>query len=157
MQHHYIGTKLVRVIPMTRRDYNEYRGWTVPEDECPTDPGYMLENLDGNHPNHPGHAGHISWYPKELFENEFLPAFGMTFGLAIEALKLGKRVARAGWNGKGMWLKLVPADLKEWVASEDPEALKPLDWIGMKTADKCFVPWLASQTDMLATDWQLVD
>lgn len=77
----------------------------------------------------------------------------MNFGDAIMALKEGKRVSRAGWNGKGMWLVLVKRrsyDIESRTVSAD---YNPLPWIGMKTADDCFVPWLASQTDMLAEDW----
>lgn len=80
------------------------------------------------------------------------------FGEALAALEAGKRVARTGWNGKGMWLCLIPAD--QWglgsgvpfdTGSVDSPHFRP--WIGMRTADNCFVPWLASQTDLLAKDW----
>jgi hypothetical protein len=74
------------------------------------------------------------------------------FGEALKALKAGKRVARAGWNGKGMWLMLVPEKIADAVSFQYA-ALNPAPWIGMKTADEKFVPWLASQTDMLAGDW----
>lgn len=79
----------------------------------------------------------------------------MSFGEALESLKNGKKVARQGWNGKGMWLTLVPA------CNYNPSdthslGLVKLPWIGMKTADKKFVPWLASQTDVLAEDWEEV-
>ena len=83
----------------------------------------------------------------------------MNFGQAIEALKQGKKVARACWNGKGMYLLYVP--LEKWgIISEiglgiPKENLNP--WIGMKTADGKFVPWLASQTDMLSEDWGTVE
>lgn len=76
----------------------------------------------------------------------------MNFGEAVTMMKEGKRVCRSGWNGKGMWLKLVPADIADKVVFEY-EALDALPWIGMKTADNKFVPWLASQTDILADDW----
>lgn len=86
----------------------------------------------------------------------------MNFGQALEALKVDKRVARAGWNGKGMWLRLVhPEDVRTcsdfWgeEVNADPPCLLP--WIGMKTADYRFVPWVASQTDMLAEDWEIVE
>jgi hypothetical protein len=88
----------------------------------------------------------------------------MTFGVAIEMLKHGKRVARAGWNGRGMWLHLAEnypeAERKDFVFYDDKDseyAYQSLPWIGMKTADSKFVPWLASQTDMLADDWRVVD
>lgn len=83
----------------------------------------------------------------------------MNFGEALDLLKRGERVARAGWNGKGMWLALVEAT--QWSADGSPSVapvpgshLKRLPWIGMKTADNGFVPWLASQTDILAEDWE---
>lgn len=72
----------------------------------------------------------------------------MNFGEAIEALKAGERVWREGWNGKGMWLVLVPG-----TANLQDGTYPHLPWIGMKTADNKFVPWLASQTDVLAEDW----
>lgn len=81
---------------------------------------------------------------------------GLSFGDAIRHLKLGTRVARAGWNGKGMWLAYVSAGaydvgVKTMIGADDL-----LPWIGMKTADGKFVPWLASQTDVLAEDWVCV-
>ena len=85
---------------------------------------------------------------------------GAPFGRAIEALKSGERVARAGWNGKGMWLGLVQGyDYN--LTNQSGLAVcalgtQKLPWIGMKTADGGFVPWLASQTDMLAEDWSEV-
>lgn len=90
----------------------------------------------------------------------------LSFSEALRALKHGDRVARAGWNGKGMWLHYVHADdygvtkgLQAslgiaWLGQESPIQLLP--WIGMKTADDKFVPWLASQTDILAEDWEVV-
>lgn len=71
----------------------------------------------------------------------------MDFGEAIRELKLGNSVSRAGWNGKGMWLSLqVP----------DAHSKMSLPYIYMKTADEKLVPWLASQTDVLAEDWLIV-
>jgi hypothetical protein len=79
----------------------------------------------------------------------------MTFSTALDALKAGSRAARAGWNGKGMWLRLIPAG--EWSIPNmplEPGTILPLlPWIGMRTATGEFVPWLASQTDILADDW----
>lgn len=69
------------------------------------------------------------------------------FGAALSVLKAGQRVARAGWNGKGMWLGLL---------APDTETTMTLPYIYMKTADENRVPWLASQTDMLAEDWAVV-
>ena len=92
----------------------------------------------------------------------------MNFGGALEALKAGKFVARAGWNGKGMYLWLMPAATVpvEWckephlkaLAEANGGAFEALGMIRMKTADnKVLTGWLASQTDMLAEDWQVLD
>ena len=83
----------------------------------------------------------------------------MDFGEAIKALKEGKRIARTGWNGKGMFLLYVPSE--KWGIIDKIGLGIPkgnlLSWIGMKTADGKFVPWLASQTDMLADDWIIIE
>ena len=85
----------------------------------------------------------------------------MNFGEAIEKLKEGKKVARKGWNGKGMFLFLADEIhflTKAQVKKKDGESYDVLPSIVMKTADdKCVVGWLASQTDMLANDWVLVE
>jgi hypothetical protein len=70
----------------------------------------------------------------------------MDFGQALTCLKDGGRVAREGWNGKGMWLELVEP------SCGCPSAMT-LPFISMFTACKNYVPWLASQTDILAEDW----
>ena len=72
----------------------------------------------------------------------------MNFGQAIEALKQGKKVARAGWNGKGMHLEL---------QRPDAHSKMTLPYIYMYTAQGDNVPWLASQTDMLSEDWTTVE
>ncbi len=66
------------------------------------------------------------------------------FGTAISDLKAGHRVTRPGWNGQGMYLELHKAG---------PDCPMTNDYIFMKTSDDNLVPWLASQTDMLAEDW----
>ena len=67
---------------------------------------------------------------------------------------MGARVSRAGWNGKGMWLTIVSS----WMCGSTPDlgAFPTAPFIAMKTADGKIVPWLASQTDILAEDWDLV-
>lgn len=87
-------------------------------------------------------------------------------GAAVAALKSGHRVARSGWNGKGMWLSLtpgrvVPAD-RFWsvpnmqFAEKNHGSAEVLPYVTMKTADDKIVPWLCSQTDLLADDWEIV-
>lgn len=65
--------KRVYATPMSRLDYNTLRGWTVPEDENPTDAGYLVEYVDGGKPNHPDYNGYISWSPKAVFEAGYAP------------------------------------------------------------------------------------
>lgn len=79
---------------------------------------------------------------------------GLTFGDALALLKAGRRVARTGWNGKGMWLALVTS----WNGNVRPDAeqFQLLNFISMRTAQADIVPWLASQTDMLAEDWDIL-
>lgn len=71
----------------------------------------------------------------------------MDFGEAIIRLKEGQRVGRSGWNGKDMYLSLQVPDGKSKMT---------LPYIYMCTVQKDLVPWLASQTDILAEDWQTV-
>ena len=85
-----------------------------------------------------------------------------TFGEALEALKSGNKVARSGWNGKGMFVFLVPGS--RFKVSRPPllgiypegTEIQYHAHIDMKTADGQVVPWLASQTDVLAEDWVVV-
>jgi hypothetical protein len=74
------------------------------------------------------------------------------FSNAVLALKAGKRVAREGWNGKGMWLRLTgPYVVQDGPGVEGIHTSRK--FIEMRAADGTFVPWLASQTDILAEDW----
>lgn len=82
----------------------------------------------------------------------------LSFGNAIEKMKLGDKVARKGWNGKGMWLAIVNGwDMQDSNLFNEVDDLETIPWIGMKTAQDQFVPWLASQSDMLANDWCVID
>ncbi len=85
------------------------------------------------------------------------------FGWAIEFLKNNGLVRRAGWNGKGMWLCYqkaypdgIPINQNTAEATGIPQGtiMRFLPYLMMKTVDGSFVPWLASQTDILAEDWE---
>ena len=81
----------------------------------------------------------------------------LTFSEALEHLKAGAKVARSDWNGMVMWLSLVEVGHYD-VGSKTVGAIDELlPWIGVKTADNKFVPWLASQTDVLAEDWLVLE
>ncbi len=71
----------------------------------------------------------------------------MDIGEAVTAMKSGRTVVRAGWNGKGMWLGL-----------QRPDATSKMSepYVYMRTVQGGLVPWLCSQTDLLATDWEVI-
>lgn len=106
--------------------------------------------------------GYESFSPADVFESGNTRWNGNTFGDALRWLKEGKRVARTGWNGKGMFLFLVPGS--QFTVNRPPlNVIYPegtvIDYrshIDMKTADGSIVPWVCSQTDALAEDWQIV-
>jgi len=93
----------------------------------------------------------------------------MDFSQALIELKAGKRIAREGWNGKGMWLSLSPGskDLpaeKFWsphnraFAEQNGGKADVMPCVTMKTAvGRILMGWLASQTDVLSEDWQVVE
>lgn len=132
----YIGTKIIKAEPEMEEGVEGYK--VVYED------------------------GYVSWSPKDVFEKAYRECDNMTFGLAIEALKKGKKVARKGWNGKGMYLFLVEGKelynpIKYNHEDVDINKFPPVDVIAMKTVNSVQVGWLASQTDMLAEDWIVVE
>ena len=169
----YIGTKVILAKPMNLGDYNKYRGWAIPGDEHPDDPGFLVEYTDGGKPNDSRHAGYISWSPQEQFENAYREMRGLTFGMALEALKKGFKVARAGWNGEDQWVALMP-ELKLPARSSVTEGPKvnertakhigddtPLDsqpYFVIWTAQKKWQPgWIPSTADVLAEDWRVIE
>lgn len=165
----YIGVKEINAKPMTRQAYNDLRGWQLPADENGADEGYLVEYIDGGKANHPDFQGYISWSPADVFDRAYKPTNGMSFGLAIAALKNGQKVARRGWNGKGMWLVLVPGTPTVELRPNTPYAnalpehshCEILPHIDMWTTNSegrraMLCGWLASQTDMLSDDWEIV-
>ena len=132
----FIGVKQINAMPMTRGEWCEFRGCTVPDNENPSDEGYLANTAD-------------------------FKGYVMTFGMAIEALKKGLSVSRKGWNGKGMWLFIIQgsndiAKLHGYGFGEMLNEPTFRDAIFMKTVDNQLVPWTASQTDMLSEDWCVV-
>lgn len=158
----HFGTKEILATPMTRQAYNDYRGWELPGDENGDDAGFLVEYVDGGAGNHPNHAGYISWSPAEVFARAYKASGEMTFGHALEALKSGQRVARAGWNGKGMFAYLVPAasypvQTGAAMSHFGEGSLVPYRaYLALKTVDDDVATWAPSVGDALAEDWQVV-
>lgn len=146
----FIGTKLIKAEPAEKLGAQGYK--------------VVYSQPDGSE--------YTSWSPKDVFEESYREVNGMSFGLAIEALKKGYKVARSGWNGKGMFIVLMPALYLPPFNSQEPGAKvndrtakhigkdTPLDsqpYIAMKTATGQWQPsWLASQADILSDDWQII-
>lgn len=157
----YLGVKLIEAKPMTRGEHSVSKGFDEVLNGKAEDEGYQVVYEDG----------YESWSPKDVFEKAYRKTDDLTFGLAIEALKLGKCVARKGWNGKGMFitkqvpgvigLEIVPkmsslnAETKELILSSG----NPIDYKSQMliikpdgTADS----WVASSSDTFAEDWYII-
>lgn len=138
----YIGTKIITAWPECK---DGVHGYGVH--------GYGIKYADG----------YTSWSPKAAFEEAYRPFTGLTFGMALEALKKGFKVARAGWNGKGMFLFLVPGS--EFKVSRPPllgiyEEGHPVAYrphIDLKNADGTVGTWAPSNSDALAEDWYVLE
>jgi hypothetical protein len=157
----YLGIKVVSAEPMTRDEAGRaglVRSWS---ESNMNDEGYKVVYEDG----------YESWSPKSTFEKAYREIDGLTFGDAIEALKHGMKVTRKGWNGKGMFLWLKPATQVRSEMCHDPELKSLVDDNGgeilalgtvcMFTHDSSgrkaiLTGWLASQSDMLSEDWEIV-
>lgn len=133
----------------------KYLGVKIIKAELQTKQNSMYENEKGYKVVY--EDGYISWSPKDVFEKAYRKIDNLTFGLAIEALKLGMKIARKGWNGNGIFIILQVPD-------EHSKMTQPyiyIDTLGLQTtnpnAPKGRVPWLASQTDLLAEDYYIVE
>jgi len=120
----YIGVKIIEAEPLIKEGKEGYK--------------VIYPQPDG--------GTYESWSPSNIFEEAYRKTDGLTFGLAIEAIKKGEKVARSGWNSKNMWIGYVHA-----VPLHKDEA-----YIRMKTVNGTFIPWLASQADILTNDWRII-
>jgi hypothetical protein len=152
----YIGTKMIEAKEMDRGDYNKYRGWNLPEGENSADGGYLVKYQDG----------YESWLSKKRFEEDYRECMGMTFGIALELLKEGCKVAREGWNGKGMYAVYqkgypdgIPCNRQtaEAWGLEEGDLFKCNPYLQIKQADGSHSMWMPSVGDILAEDWVLVE
>ena len=147
----YIGTKIIEAVPAIRKGGKVYEeGWPIPKSMDPTEEGYKVRYPDG----------YESWSPKDVFEEAYRPTDCMSFGLAIEAMKKGKKVARRGWNGKNQHIEL--ATRISYMTAEGVFVNVEHEAIGNKAIAFCGASgvqmgWLASQADMLADDWEVVE
>ena len=158
----YIIEQVVEAVAMTYGQARNSVGLTrFPNNIGPNVEGYYVKYPDGV----------SEWMHKDEFEKKFKPAINMTFGQALEAMKKGLKVARKGWNGKGMWLCIPLCDGPKEIpatgiwgkpnaeyAEKNGGTVKVVPYVTMKAADGTIVMgWLASQTDMISDDWVVVD
>lgn len=161
----FIGVKEIKAKAMTLGEYNRYRGWEIPPEKDPTTAGYLVEYLDGGGHNHPDHKGYISWSPADVFDRAYRPVSGMTFGLAIEAMKKGHKVARAGWNGPGQFVVYqkgypdgIPCNKQtaEAFGMDEGELFKVRPYLQIRCTDGSHQMWFPSVSDCLAEDWWII-
>ena len=157
----YIGTKIIQAEPAKRfwmpdgrkviASVNEIVAYEVQKEATACDEGYKVRYPDG----------YESFSPKEVFEEAYRQTDNMNFGLALEAAKKGLRIARSGWNGRGMYVFL--ADIQELNTRADLSEFQDQDveiseLLVLRTAQETLQPgWLATQSDMLADDWYIVE
>lgn len=157
----YIGTKAINAKPMTLADYSDFRGWTLPANENGADEGYLVEYTDGGTRNTEAYAGYVSWSPKEQFDAAYRETKGMTFGRALEAIKLGHKASRTGWNGKGMFVYLVPAasyPAQTGAAKGyfgEGSMVPYAAYMAIKNMNETVSTWVPSVNDVLGDDWQV--
>jgi hypothetical protein len=77
------------------------------------------------------------------------------FSIALGKLLEGDRVCRAGWNGKGMHLRVIQGH--EWDEDDKESDVETGPFIAIKTADNKLIPWVPSQADLFAVDWQVIE
>lgn len=151
----FIGTKIVQAEPAMKcwghKDRAHDAGLILAQEQ------YDSMVAEGWEPTEVWHGykviyrdGYESWSPKAVFEAAYHQINGMNFGLALEAAKMGKRIARAGWNGKGMYVFLADevsfhtdADISEF----EDTGVPVLGCLCMRTADRSICPRLAGQSD----------
>lgn len=146
----YIGTKIIEAEPAYRCEGKVYPKSGPYPRSMKLEDGYKVRYSDG----------YESWSPKEVFEAAYRPTDCMNFGLAIEAMKAGKKVRRRGWNGKNQHIELASA-----ISYKNPDGTvvnAEHEAIGNKAVAFCGTSgvqmgWLASQADMLADDWEIVE
>lgn len=147
----YIGTKIIQAEPAYRVDGEVFVKANIVPCGVHTEDGYKVVYPDG----------YESWSPKDVFEAAYRETSGMNFGLAIEAAKMGKKIARAGWNGKNQYVELghdfsyiAPGGIPVRPVQHLDIGSQALVFVGTRGRQ---VGWLASQADMLADDWMIVE
>lgn len=151
----YIGTKTVQAEPAWRVTAEDGRRFVHLKSDGSEFAGTIEDGYKVIYPD-----GYESWSPKDVFEAAYRQTDGMNFGLAIEAAKTGERIARRGWNGKNQYVELATGisykSINGEVVNAEHRAIgnAALAFVGTSGVQ---LGWLASQADMLADDWYIVE
>lgn len=149
MMEQYVGTEIIEAEVMSRGDYNKYRGWDIPENENPEDVGYLV--------SYPGN--YETWLLASVFDEIYHYANKMTFGQAIDLVKLGYKVKRKGWNGQNQYIQLATnisyKTRQGDIVNCEHECFgnKAVAFVGSQGVQ---LGWCASQADLLSEDWEIV-
>jgi len=158
MMERYIGAKIVHAEPMNEGEFRLEKGFTdVSEELLKTEcyrEGYKVVYPDG----------YVSWSPKAAFEEAYRLTDGMTFGLAVEAAKKGLKIARTGWNGKGMFVVYqkgypqgIPSNKQTAMAwgINEGDLFRCEPYLQIKMVNGSHAMWVPSINDVLAEDWMI--
>lgn len=156
----YVGTRRVKATPMSRLDYNNLRGWNLPDDEDGTDEGYLIEHTDGGKPNTLDYEGYVSWSPKDTFDNAHSETedlissvaatlkpttgdMGRAFDIGdVPEMLLDKReLVRQGWDDSKECIYLLSDNDKSQIV--------------LKYKDGTTRAWVPDQEDVTADDWMI--
>ena len=136
----YIGTKMIKAEPQVKDGKEGYK--VVYEDS------------------------YVSWSPKDVFEKSYKESCNLTFGIALELLKKGKKIARKGWNGKDMFVVYqkgypngIPCNIQTanaWKLNEG-DLFKCEPYLQIKMVNGSHAMWVPSINDVLSEDWEIVN
>lgn len=147
----FMGTKTIHAGQISKKEYCDFKGWQVPENEDPNEIGYLVAYSDD----------YVSWSPAVPFQEAYRTNGKLTFGHAIEAAKQGHKVSRSGWNGSGMFAYIVPANTypAQTKAAQDTfgDMVPYRAYWALKTTQNDIATWAPSGSDSLAEDWCIVE
>ena len=158
----HLGVKLIKAKPSTHGEYSKEKyGESNPINTT----SFSKESKDSEGYKVIYEDGYVSWSPKAVFEKAYRRIDGLTFGLAIEAAKMGKKIFRSGWNGLGMFVVYqkgypqgIPANkqtAEAWNMNEgDSFICNP--YLQIKCANRSHSMWVPSINDVLAEDWSIL-
>jgi len=154
----YVGTKIIDATPMTHGEFAKEKY------KEPIETDFSLKNKDTEGYKVIYDGGYASWSPKEVFEKAYRPIDSMLFGLAIELAKNGYKVARRGWNGKGMFVVYqkgypegIPCNKQtaEAFGINEGDLFICNPYLQIKQVNGSASMWVPSVSDVLADDWTI--